>query len=482
MRFPFFSSRPLSQRTRHPSMSFCFIVHGPPPPFCLSFPPPPLSVPLVWYYVAVPLPFGQAVLFHVRICCPPGPQACCCVWLLRSRCMMPLHVPPSVLHALHVLHVLAWTAACAAKCSACVACFACACMQCCKCCQVGCVCSISCMCLHMLLHVVADAAACAAQHPLQDTLIHLASTGSTHPGCHPCLPLLCPLPHQVLSTVLYNRTLKRLFHNCKPPFPPPCSLPPPSLPHQILSTVLYNRTLVVHACTRVFTLPGDEALLRGAWRAITLLVGISSPMQGGLLAPSFGPDEDLQLDDDGSLSGLGFGGSSPARCGNATNEWPSLASGGVTGGVTSDQGSCPAAVSHGQVCVATMTFAQVVLGLWLPFVLSYVMLLRMRRRLLKDHMLDWESEQEVALQLQRRRQQQLAYAAAAAAAGTPVGPAGAWEGGAGVGGGGGGDGGGAGSWLAMALESCHVSPLALLLFTVAVSNMTYWAVVGAWSL
>lgn len=217
--------------------------------------------------------------------------------------------------------------------------------------------------------------------------------------------------------------------------------------------MLYNRTLVLHACQRVFVLPGDEQLLSGAWRAITLVVGICSPLMGGLLVPREAAGAGASK---AAASDLGGG----RMCGAGD-----LSSGGGGGG----GGLCPLDEPHGGLCVATMTYAQAVLGVWAPLAASYVFLVRARRRMLWEHIKDSGGGGAA----QRR-----------AAGGRPAAPGG--RGGAeGGGGAAGADGGGAGGGSSLAaaraaLGALHVSPLAVLLATVGVSNVAYWAASQAW--
>jgi hypothetical protein len=254
------------------------------------------------------------------------------------------------------------------------------------------------------------------------------------------------------------------------PRPHPSSDPAsPHRPTQLLAAALYNRTLVTHACRCVFVLRGDEALIEGAWRAVTLLVGISAPLAAGVAGPT----------PPAGLGGGGSGGRHRSFCcsgGGAAAAEDGRGSISSSGGGGGGQGLCQASPPHGDKCVAAMTYAQIVLGVWAPLVVSYILLLRSRRRY-------HEQQQELQLQQQERagapgaggsdsvqeRRLRLGQGASADVVGDD-GPGGKTKGGSDVPGG-----------LA-APEPPRVSPLALVFLTTAVANAAYWGVVWGWGM
>jgi len=154
----------------------------------------------------------------------------------------------------------------------------------------------------------------------------------------------------------------------------------------------------------VFILPGDAALLQGAWRAVTLVSGLSSPLVDGLTAPQqpaglvlsgaaasarFGCPgaSPAEQPSDACSSGHGGGGSSGGGGGSGISN---ACSAGLTlGGNASNGtslGACPLPPAHSEVCVATMTYVQILLGVWAPLIVGYILLLRTKRRLLREHL------------------------------------------------------------------------------------------------
>jgi hypothetical protein len=209
--------------------------------------------------------------------------------------------------------------------------------------------------------------------------------------------------------------------------------------------VLYNRTLVTQACRCVFVLPGDDALLSDAWRAITSTVGSTAPLLGGLLEPSGQPGGGRAVVDP-----------RPFCCNWLTGERGCSRASPVGGGAggSSGVGTCPFKPGAGEVCVAATTYAQVVVGVAAPLALSHVLLQRTRQRLLAERLRDRDGERRDALRQQRRREQ------------PALGPS---SGGGGVACGGG------------ELDALHVSPIAVLFAAAAVSNLAYCAVAWTWS-
>ncbi|GBF92134.1 hypothetical protein Rsub_04481 [Raphidocelis subcapitata] len=214
----------------------------------------------------------------------------------------------------------------------------------------------------------------------------------------------------------------------------------------VAAAVLYNRTLITHACRCVFILPGDDALLSGAWRAVTRAVGSTAPLLGSLLEPRADPGGAGAVVDP-----------RPFCCNWLTGE-AGCGEGGPAGGGRGGGGACPVARGAGEVCMAAMTYAQAVLGVWAPLVLGYALLQRTRQRLLAEKLLDhWEAEREEVLrQRQPQQQERLRQLAPAPGGGGVV--CGGSE-----------------------LDALHVSPVAVAFATAALSNAACCAVSWAWS-
>jgi hypothetical protein len=238
----------------------------------------------------------------------------------------------------------------------------------------------------------------------------------------------------------------------------------------------------------VFILPGDETLLRSAWRAIAGAAASAAPLLGGLLIPSAAPGAGVAVDAAGVCCNWMTGAAGcQAAAAAAAQRGSEGCSGGDSSGGGDSGGVCPLVEEgHGEVCIGVMTYTQVLLGVWAPLVATYVLLLRARRRLMRAQLEGGKASGGGAALLGAGGSGGLLVVSggASSAKGLLSGPAGSGAGGAA------GkrssrwaaDGAAAAAEVEGIVASLRVSPLAVLFFTAAVSNVTFSLVAEKWAL